>query len=180
MPDRMNVCNWAYVARPPLASSAASANVAGWWQADIDCIGRDSDHQRMRSFVLLVAALSTVACSRTSKLLGEMSAPDNALVQAIAGKSNLPRCGLATEDGYVRLIAVGDKAVIDLNGKPTALAKIADNGTAGETFGDNNTSVAVSFVADALAANGDVIGHKAGVMVTSSGGMEHFFGMWTC
>lgn len=134
----------------------------------------------MRYLLLLLATVSTVACSKTSKLLGEMSAPDNALVQAIAGKSNLPRCGLATEDGYIRLVAVGNKAVVDLNGKPTALAKVADNRTAGETFGDNNTRIVVSFMADALAAIGDVIGHKAGVVVTSSGSMEHFLGTWTC
>jgi len=56
----------------------------------------------------------------------------------------------------------------------------SDDGSAGKTFGNGNIGVAVSFVADALAANGDIIGHKVGVVVTSKAGMEHFYGMWTC
>jgi hypothetical protein len=134
----------------------------------------------MRYVPIAAVCVVIAGCSGTTSILGKLSGRDTELAKSLAGGTAVSGCGLATSDGHIRLIEAGKNAVVDLAGKPTALKLQSDSGAAGKAFGNGQTRVAVSFVADALDSGGQIIGHKAGVTVNSEGKFEHFYGLWTC
>jgi len=113
-------------------------------------------------------------------MLSPLSVSDMASLDSMRDKSGAASCGLATKDGKIVLQSAGDKAVVNLLGKPTLLRLQADHGAAGKTFGNQHVSVAIAFVADDSDANGTVIAHQAGVTTTLGTDWNHFYGLWTC
>lgn len=140
-------------------------------------------HMRPVSAMLPIAFVLT-ACSwfgGTSTLLAPLSGSEEvALEKAASADSGAQLCGLATSDSLVRMMAKGSAAVVDVGGRARLLRVTADNGTAGKTYAGDGVEISLSFVEDLLDKSGQVIGHKAGAMVKTTSGTEHFYGLWDC
>jgi hypothetical protein len=136
-----------------------------------------------RYFVFLGIALVLTSCSwfgGTSRLLAPISGREEAALQKAANaQQGAVLCGLVTSDNLVRLLAKGRSAVVNVSGNPHLLTIKAD-GSAGKTYGGNGIEISLSFVEDLLDKSGQVIGHKAGAMVRTHSGVEHFYGIWDC
>jgi hypothetical protein len=146
----------------------------------------DAGHScRMRRHLaLLLTALCLTCCSwfgGKSKLLAPFSGSENAALQkAAVGEPDADLCGLATSDNLVRMMAKGRSAVVNVGGRARLLTMAADQGTAGKTYAGDGIKISLSFVEDLLDKSGHVIGHKAGTMVKTPSGTEHFYGLWDC
>jgi hypothetical protein len=114
-------------------------------------------------------------------LLGPFSGSEGAALQKAANaEPGAQLCGLATSDGLIRMMAKGSVAVVNVGGGVRLLTVTADHGTAGKTYEGDGVEVSLSFVEDLLDKSGRVIGHKAGAMVRTPSGTEHFYGLWDC
>jgi len=137
-----------------------------------------------RYFVFLGIALVLTSCSwfgGTSRLLTPISEREQAALEKAANaQQGAELCGLATSDNLVRLLAKGRFAVVNVSGNPHLLTIKADDGSAGKTYGADGIEISLSFVEDLLDKSGRVIGHKAGAMVRTHSGVEHFYGIWDC
>lgn len=137
-----------------------------------------------RYFVLLGIALVLTSCSwfgGTSRLLAPISGrEETALQKAANAQQGAELCGLATSDNLVRLLAKGRSAVVNVSGNPHLLTIKAEDGSAGKTYAGDGIEISLSFVEDMLDKSGQVIGHKAGAMVRTPSGVEHFYGVWDC
>jgi hypothetical protein len=78
------------------------------------------------------------------------------------------------------MMAEGRFAVVNVGGRVRLLKVTAGQGTAGKTYAGDGVEISLSFIEDLLDKSGQVIGHKAGVMVRTPSGIEHFYGLWDC
>ena len=139
----------------------------------------------MRQYPALIAlALVLTSCSwfgGKSKLLAPFSGSEDAVLQKAANAEPAAQlCGLATSDNLIRLMSKGRAAVVNVGGRVRLLTLTADHGTAGKTYAGDGVEISLSFVEDLLDKSGQVIGHKAGAMVRTPSGTEHFYGLWDC
>jgi hypothetical protein len=129
-------------------------------------------------------ALLLGACSwfgGKSTLLAQLTGSEGtALLKAPNAEPGAQLCGLATSDNLIRMMAKGSAAVVNVGGRARLLTVTADHGTAGKTYAGDGVEVSLSFVADLSDKSGRVIGHKAGAMVRTPTGTEHFYGLWDC
>ena len=137
-----------------------------------------------RYSAFLAIALVLTSCSwfgGKSNLLAPFSGSEEAALQKAAnGEPGAQLCGLATSDNLIRMMAKGRSAVVNVGGRARLLTVTADQGTAGKTYAGDGVDVSLSFVEDLLDKSGQVIGHKAGAMVRTPSGTEHFYGLWDC
>jgi len=137
-----------------------------------------------RYLALLLTALCLACCSwfgGKSNLLAPFSGSEEAALQKAAiAEPDARLCGLATSDNLIRMMAKGRSAVVNFDGRARPLTMSADDGTAGTTYAGGGIEISLSFVGDLLDKSGHVIGHKAGVMVRTHSGAEHFYGLWDC
>lgn len=89
------------------------------------------------------------------------------LQKASGGDPNRELCGLATSDNLVRMMAKGRSAVVNVSGSPHLLTIKADHGNVGKTYAGDGIEISLSFVEDLMDKSGQVIGHKAGAMVST-------------
>jgi hypothetical protein len=140
-------------------------------------------HMRPFSALLPIAFVLT-ACSwfgGKSNLLAPFSGSEEATLEKAARAGSAAQlCGLATSDNLVRMMAKGRSAVVNVGGRARLLRVTADNGTTGKTYAGDGVEISLSFVEDLLDKSGQVIGHKAGAMVKTPSGTEHFYGLWDC
>ena len=114
-------------------------------------------------------------------MLVPFSRSDRAALQIAANaEPGAQLCGLATSDNLIRMMAKGSAAVVNVGGRARVLTVTADHGTAGKTYAGDGVEVSLSFVEDLLDKSGQVSGHKAGAMVKTPSGTEHFYGLWDC
>jgi hypothetical protein len=137
-----------------------------------------------RYSALLAMALILTSCSwfgGKSKLLAPFSGSEEpALQKAASAEPGARLCGLATSDNLIRMMAEGRFAVVNVGGRVRLLKVTAGQGTAGKTYAGDGVEISLSFIEDLLDKSGQVIGHKAGVMVRTPSGIEHFYGLWDC
>jgi hypothetical protein len=139
---------------------------------------------RRLPILIFASMMALPSCSflgqGTSRVMEQLSGRDIvALDGATKGHPAARVCGLSTSDGAVRMSARGDIAIVDIKGKPQLLS-LTYSSSAGATYRNDTVEIAISFVADLLADNGTIIGHKADVVVTSPSVGEHFQGIWDC
>jgi hypothetical protein len=137
-----------------------------------------------RYAALLLTGLCLTCCSwfgGKSNLLAPFSGSEDAVLQKAAiAEPDAQLCGLATSDNLIRMMAKGRSAVVNVGGRARLLTMTADQGTAGKTYAGDGVEISLSFVEDLLDKSGHVIGHKAGTMVRTASGIEHFYGLWDC
>jgi hypothetical protein len=129
-------------------------------------------------FITLAVAACSFPGPASSKILAQISTKDDPLVSKIRSSGQGQMCGISTDDGFVRLVSFGDRAVVDIGGNPTLLSYSPRSDGSGGHFGGQGIAIDMNFVADGLSEAGQVIGHKAGVQVNVGERLEHFYGLW--
>lgn len=76
-------------------------------------------------------------------------------------------------------MARGGVAAVHMSGR-TRLLRVTADDRAGKDYAGDGVDVSLSFVEDLSDDSGRLIGHKAGAMVKTSSGTEHFYGTWLC
>jgi hypothetical protein len=131
------------------------------------------------------AAVLLTSCNaakaQSASILSQLSGKaDNALIAEIQTQNPGSLCSLVTSDGAARLMSFGEKAVVDIDGRPTVLAYHRPVGGHEASFTGAGVQVSGDLARQAVTNVGKTISHDLTVEIQATGRAEHVQAHWTC
>jgi hypothetical protein len=135
--------------------------------------------------VACCAAILLTGCNAAkaqgASILSQLSGKqDNVLIAKIQARNSGSLCSLVTSDGAARLMSFGEKAVVDIDGRPTVLAYHPLAAGHEASFTGAGVRVSGDLARQAVMDLGKTISHDVTVEVQASGRAEHLQAHWTC
>jgi hypothetical protein len=129
---------------------------------------------------VLVTGCNAAKAQGTSMLSQLSSKEDDALVSEIQARNPGSLCSLVTDDGSARLMSFGQRAVVDIGGRPAVLTYHAPAGGHEASFTGAGIRVSGDLLRQDVTELGKTISHGVTVKIQASGRAEHLQANWTC